>query len=204
MSSKPHQVIFLNGPRRSGKDQAAKYIIAEFISVRHKKFAGIMKRALKEFFGIKEDLWKRLEHEGSGQLKLQPLPELLGMSWVEALIWFSEEVMKPKFGSDVFGQLLAREMIGPTSNYLTVISDSRFTEEALPVVEAYGPTNCHVFQLFRDDLTFMGDTGSYMCATDFPAGVTFWRIDNIHELSMYRRQILIRTNKVLGQENTYD
>jgi hypothetical protein len=126
------------------------------------------------------------------------------MSWVDALIWYSEEMMKPKFGDDVFGQLLVRDMAIPTPAYLTVISDSRFAVEAAPIIRQYGANNCHVFQLFRDRFTFNGDSGSYFDAADLAPGVTFWSVENQYELSMYRRQILIRVNKILGMERTYD
>jgi hypothetical protein len=201
---KMHQVIFINGPRRSGKDTATNHIVSEWVNVRHKKLASPMKRALREFFNLPNALWKALEMEASGPLKLEPLPELLGMSWVEALIWFSEEVMKPKFGEDVFGRLMVQEMHQPHPAPLTVISDSRFGSELVPVAKAFGAQNCHVFQLFREGHTFAGDTGSYLDATDLPAGVTFWGIENQYEPSMFRRQILIRDNKILGMERTYD
>lgn len=200
----PHQVIFINGPRKSGKDTAVKFATQEFINIRHKKFAGSMKRALKEYFAISDALWKDLEQTDSGQLKLTPLPDLFGLSWVEALIWFSEEVMKPKFGSDVFGRVLAREMRQPTSARLTMISDCRFGEEVAAVVAAFGAKNCHVFQLFRDGYTFAGDTGRYLDATDFAPGITWHTINNNFEQDMYRRQICMRVNKILGMDRTFD
>lgn len=198
-----HQVIFINGPRKSGKDTAANHIISEWINVRHKKFAGCMKAALREFFCLSNQLWKDLELSASGDLKLQPLPELMGMSWVEALIW-AREFMCEKFGEQVFGDLLARQMAVPSPAPLTVISDNRFICETLPIIKQYGAKNCHVFQLFREGYTFAGDIGSYIDSTDMPPGVTFWGIENQYEPAMYRRQILIRTNKILGMERTYD
>lgn len=195
---RPHQVIFINGPRKSGKDTAVRFAEREFIDIRHKKFAGSMKRALATYFGISDALYKDLEHAESGPLKLTPLPDLFGMTWVETLIWFAEEVMKPKFGSDVFGKLLAKELRQPTSTRLTMISDCRFVQEVAPVVAAFGPRNCHVFQLFREGYTFDGDSGGYLAFEDLPREVTWYQINNHLELDMYRRQICIRVNKILG------
>lgn len=200
----PHQVIFINGPRKSGKDTAVKFATYEFVNIRHKKFAGSMKRALKEFFGISDALWKDLEHAESGPLKLTPLPDLFGMTWVEALIWFSEEVMKPKFGADVFGKLLAREMKQPTSARLTMISDCGFVQEVGAVVAQFGAKNCHVFQLFRPDHSFHGDSRSYLDAADLPRDVTWHQINNHYEQDMFRRQICMRVNKILGMDRTFD
>lgn len=200
----PHQVIFINGPRKSGKDTAVKFAIHEFVNIRHKKFAGPMKRALKEFFGMSDALYKDLEHAESGELKLTPLPDLFGMTWVEAMIWFSEDVMKPKFGQDVFGKLLAKEMKQATSARLTMISDCRFVQEVGVVVTAFGARNCHVFQLFREGYSFDGDSGGYLAFEDLPRDVNWHQINNHFEQDMYRRQICMRVNKILGMDRTFD
>ena len=201
---KPHQVIFINGPRRSGKDTAANCIMKEFVNVRHKKFAGSMKHALRAFFGLDDATWKALEIDSSNEFKLLPLPQLFGMTWVEALIWFSEDVMKPKFGPDIFGNVLVTDMRKPTSTALTVISDCGFTDELFPIIYSYGAANCHMFQLFRDGHTFEGDSRHYISKEDLPSDVKWYIINNDFELDMYKRQILIRTNTILGMDRTFD
>lgn len=204
MERKPHQIIIINGPRKSGKDIAAKWIMKEWNDIRHMKFSGPMKHSLRELFNLPDHLWKRLEHEDSGALKLEPLPELFGKSWVEVLMWYSEEVLKPKFGKGVFGKLLATALVAPTMTMATVISDSGFDEEVHEVLKCFQPKNVHVFQLFREGHTFAGDSRKYLDATDFPAGVTWWPINNDYDKGMYRRQILMRMNKIFGGERTYD
>ena len=204
MSRLPHQVIFINGPRRSGKDTAAGFIVHEWLNVRHKKFAGVMKQTLRALFSLSDEQWKQFEQSPSGQSKLLKMPQLQNMSWVEALIWFSEDVMKPRFGADIFGKLLVEDMRNPTSTALTVISDCGFVEEVIPVCKAYGANNCHMFQLFRPDFSFAEDSRSYLAKEDLPPEMNWHVIQNMHDKDMYRRQILIRTNKILGTDRIFD
>lgn len=199
-----HQIIFLNGPRRSGKDQAGRFIANEYLASRHRKFAGPMKECLRRFFNIGDTLWEGLEGKGSTALKLQPLPELFGRSWVETLIWFSEEVMKPTYGNDLFGQLMVEDLQKTTAASLTYITDCGFREEVLPVVAAYGAENCHMFQLFRPDCSFAGDSRGYLQMSDFPKLGSWQMIQNCHEKLMYRIQILSRVNKIMGIGKSYE
>ena len=145
-----HKIILINGPRRSGKDTAARHMEIEWPNTRHRKFSGGMKAAMKAQFAITEELWKELEVGPSSPAKEQPRPEFFGMSWRELLIWFSEEVMKPKFGNDVFGKLMVQELMKHTPAPYTVMSDCGFIEEVLPVINAMGAKNCYVFRPTRD------------------------------------------------------
>lgn len=196
-----HQVVFFNGPRRSGKDTAARFIQTEYPNVRHRKFAGPLKRACAEFFGVRPDLLAELEKDGS-RIKTDPLDQFFGMSWVQALIWFSEEAAKPKFGKDVFGRLLANELLRPAASLLTIISDSGFEDEAWPVIRQFGLQNCHVFRILRDGHTFKGDSRSYIFETP-PDGLHVEDINNDFERHIFRVQVLRRIDKIMGVEKDY-
>ena len=201
--TKMHQVIFLNGPRKSGKDTAANHIQKEWPDARLMKFASPLKASLRAFFGVSDALWKELEGPGNNDAKLVHRPEFFGLSWVDALIWYSEEMMKPKFGADIFGQLAFDKMLAMHPSPVTVFSDCRFSDEMRVIIKQYGSVNCHVFQLHRDGCTFTGDSGSYLRATDLPSLVNWQTVNNQYEPSMFRRQILMRVNRILGMQRTF-
>lgn len=198
-----HQIIFLNGPPKSGKDTAVRFILKEWLNVRHRKFASPLKAACAGLFGIEGELLKELEAEGS-PIKNEPRPELFGHTWREALIWLSEKCMKPHYGKDVFGQLMANELLKPTPSRFTVISDAGFPDEAMPVMKRFGIQNCHLFRIYREGYTFNGDSRNYWFENDLPNDLHIEDIHNEYELSMFRIQVLRRVDKIMGREMVYD
>lgn len=187
----PRKIIFLNGPPRSGKDTAAKFIQREYMHAPHYatllKFSKPLKDGCRALYDISDDELREFEQD-----KETPRDKLLGQSWRQAQISMSEDYMKPVFGSDVFGRLLFRrfrEM--PTG--LGVISDSGFEEEAVPLLQAYGPENCLIVQLQRDGCTFVGDSRSYWELPD----VTRVEVNNMFDLEMFEQQIVRIVSKWL-------
>lgn len=205
MNGKPHQYIFLNGPPGSGKDLAVKFILKEYpVEARHMKFSGVLKAAARAMFLVGEDLWAELEKEGSQAAKDKERAEFFGMSWRQVLIWLSEDAMKPAFGLDVFGQLMAKQLQQRTGTEFTVISDCGFAAEVHPCIKAVDPRNCHLVQLHREGCTFEGDSRSYLNPDDLPLRTSYYTLFNNHEKMMYRVQVLSRVNKILGGSRTYD
>jgi len=198
-----HQYIFVNGPRRSGKDTAVRFINKEWLNVRHRKFATPLKEACASLFGVSPTLLKELEREGS-VLKTEPCDLFFGKSWVEVLIWLSEEVMKPKFGPTVFGDLMATNLCAFTATPFTVISDCGFVSEVLPVIKLFGVRNCHVIRLFRPGHTFEGDSRQYLFENDAPIGLNILDLHNTYDLPMFRIQVLRRIDRIMGREKEYD
>ena len=198
-----HQIVFLNGPRRCGKDTAAKFIAQEFaLESRCAKFATPLKQATAALFSLNQGRYRQLEAPGS-ELKTKPLPELFGLSWVETLIWLSEQCVKPKFGKDAFGLLMLSQLTQPTMTQVTVISDCGFAEEMTPLIVFYGAENCHLFRIHREGCTFDGDSRSYVFENDVPDGLHIDDIYNLHDMGMYRVQILRRIDKILGRQVEY-
>jgi hypothetical protein len=198
-----HQIVFLNGPRRSGKDTAAKFIAQEFaLEARTAKFAMPLKLAAAAMFNLNQGRVRQLEAPGS-KLKSQRLPELFDMTWPEVLIWLSEECMKPKFGKDVFGLLMLSYLAQPTLTSITVISDCGFADELTPIIQLFGAENCHLFRIYRDGHTFAGDSRGYVFENDVPVGLHIEDIHNQHDIGMFRVQILRRVDKILGRQMEY-
>lgn len=199
-----HQIIFLNGPRKSGKDTAAKYIMQDFaLDAREAKFARPLKLAAASMFNVNQGQFRRFEAVGSS-LKTLEMPQLMGMSWVDTLIWLSEECMKPKFGKDVFGKLLLNHLTEPTLTKLTVISDSGFADELVPIVKFYGIENCHLFRIYRQGCSFDGDSRQYVFEDHLPQGLHIEDIYNNYDLSMFRVQVLRRVDKIMGRVMEYN
>lgn len=197
-----HQIVFLNGPRRAGKDTAAKFIMQEFaLDAREAKFSQPLKLAAASMFNVNQGMYRRLEEVGS-HYKTEPLPQLFGSSWTDLLIWLSEDCMKQKFGNDVFGMLMLSYLTQPSMTKLTVISDSGFANEIVPVVQFYGAANCHLFRIYRDGHTFTGDSRKYIDSV--PDGVHVHDIYNHYELSMFRVQVLRRVDKIMGRVMEYN
>jgi hypothetical protein len=94
-------------------------------------------------------------------LKDQPWYKLQGMSQREFLIWISEEVVKPRFGKQHFGQLLKRELDKSILYGTYVCSDGGFTEELEPFIIDPEWTVA-IVRLHRTGCTFEGDSRNYI------------------------------------------
>jgi len=193
-----HKIIFLNGPPRSGKDTIAQYMMTKLPNVRHRKFSTRLKQAAKEMFNLSPELYKDLELSGNNALKDEPLPELLGKSWRQALISLSEDYMKPTYGKDVFGQLLQIELMRRAPGPFTVISDSGFDYEAVPIIEYFGPRNCFLWRLHRPGCDFSKDSRSHWSTLGSAKQITEIDLLNEHELDMFKAQINYYTKMTVG------
>ncbi len=189
---KHHKIVFINGPKRSGKDTARTFI-SKWCIMRHYKMTTPMDRAIPVFFSIDEKTWKRLREVD----KDTPAPELWGYSPREVLIWFSEEVMKPKFGSDVFGRQAATNLPALTSLMATVIDDCGFYDEALPNIRRFRPENCLLLRINRE-----GCEWDSRGPVDLQSqGVQQIDIDNRHDLHMYEVQVNNAVQEWMGYDN---
>ena len=153
-------VIFLNGPPRSGKDTLAEKIVALLPnSVKHVKFANEVKVGTHLKWNV-----PLLEPNSYENVKDIPLEIFGGMSPREAYIQYSEEEMKPKYGNDIFGKKLYEE-IDRSKETIFVVSDSGFEEEALPIMENF---DCTLVKIIRSGTSFEKDSRSYWVNKYYP------------------------------------
>lgn len=154
------RVVLLNGPPRCGKDTAALGLANSLrgicTPILH-KFAEPLAAAVRGMFGITQSRWDYLYTTA----KEVPTGELLGMSPREAMIWVSEDVMKPKFGDEVFGTLAA-EKISKMNRGVVVISDCGFDAEILPVADVVGWGSILILSIYRPGCTYAKDSRSYI------------------------------------------
>ena len=150
------KIILVNGPPSSGKDTLADYMERAF-GAEHIKFAAPMYNAIPQLFNLSPLTWKILYEEA----KEIPQKSLGNHSPREAMIWLSEQAMKPHFGIDIFGKLLANSL-PRYEKELFVISDSGFAPEAQVVLDGLGPDRILLLRLQRQGCDFSQDSRSYI------------------------------------------
>lgn len=154
------KVVLFNGPRHSGKDTAAIRCVRTF-GAHHFKFSGPIKAAIKAAYSLADADVEYLE-----SIKTEPCSLLMGKSYVEVQISFSEDWVKPFWGVEAFGHLAVRGLQAAIkedpAQGLYVSSDSGFAQEAVPVVNLFGAQNVLLVKLIRDGKTFEGDSRSYI------------------------------------------
>jgi hypothetical protein len=147
-------IILFNGPPGAGKDISADYF--KRYGFKHLSFKYQLFKETIKYFDVNEEWFMN----GYNNRSEKEIPStLLGhMSRREAMIYVSEEVIKPKKGLDYFGNLVADE-IDLEKDY--VISDGGFVHELLPVVQKVGTENFLLVQLTREGHDFSADSRRY-------------------------------------------
>lgn len=170
-------VVFLNGPPRSGKDTAGKFLSSQFSKSMVVKFAGTLKRGTHIDYGLPVEL----ADNAFEATKDVPQEAFFGRTPREAYIMKSEQQTKPFLGEDHFGRVLRRRMWryyqqGSRNFFVT---DSGFASEAVPVIEAVGEKNCLLMRIHAEQrgCSFSNDSRSYI---ELP-GITTVEIENNEE-----------------------
>jgi hypothetical protein len=207
------KIVIFNGPPGSGKDYAVGALGAvgteAGLLITHNKMAEPLKLGVHKLFNLNYDP-KLYDHPDHAHEKDEPLAKLFGMTPRQAYIWMSEEVLKPKFGDDVFGQMMVNTIKGQRAD-VHAFSDGGFVDEWLPIVDLVGSGSVLVIEVHatRDGklLTFNGDSRSYIgqALTEARPGVTFRKIYNEHggivERQLYRSMVVGVVKKFLGIES---
>ena len=169
------KIILLNGPPRCGKDTLAELFIRRCFNAAHASFKERLIAITLVIYGVSREQWDQWYED-----KELPRSPLGGKSCREALIFVSEEVIKPKFGDDYFGRAAAQKALGNLRNgyAYTIFSDSGFPEEALPLCDLVGPRNMMVVRMAREGTDYSIDSRRYLQPQDLPDGVRFVGIDN--------------------------
>lgn len=157
--------VILNGPPGCGKDTLAE-AIGKYNFI-HRSFKKQLYIETARHFGVeleafiaeatdrkrKEMPWFPLyQYTPQGNLERTLTPR-------EALIYVSEELIKPTEGKDFFGKAAAEACLKDNVRW-AVFSDGGFEEEIEPLVEAFGQVV--VVRLHREGYTFEGDSRRYL------------------------------------------
>lgn len=159
------RIVLLNGPRRVGKDTAAQALAAAFPAiVLGQSYA--LKRRVHAAYNLRDDYGAPLDHDAFEDRKDEPAPEFLGRTPREAYIAFSEAFLKPLHGEEVFGNILAGELLHLSGVCRwAIVPDSRFAAEALPLIRAFGAPNILLIRLHGGRARprpWDGDSGSHI------------------------------------------
>lgn len=171
----PH-FLFINGPSGSGKSTLARMICETHSEAFRESFAEPIRSMLRAVFF--PDYITEIPYDLKSQdVKKRKLLELCRLedeaisggvegntpSVREAMIAFSENYMKPLFGSEIFGRLCFARCCEQTQFYSSfIIDDSGFADEAQYIVRRVGADNCHLIRLRRSGCNFSGDSRGYI------------------------------------------
>jgi len=164
-------LILLNGPPRSGKDTAGRWL-SQWLNLPLVKLTAPLDRAVVAFFNLDPQRWAYLREEG----KDCPAPELQGLTPRQVLIALGERWAKPLFGQDIFGRLAPK---------WGVVTDLGFRAEAEALVQ---PGRTFLVRVYRPGCSFANDSRSYVDLSDL--GVPTYHLENKGTLEAYRQQVL--------------
>lgn len=182
------KLLLLNGPPKSGKDTIVKEL-TQYVKFQHLKFSMPIKRAVAALLDVREsdlEAYKdiqssMLQPAGTTLKEVRETPR-------DLLIAMSEDLLKPRYGSDFFGRIFWQHTKNSASS-LIVSSDCGFEEEVERVISNAGSHHCILIRLHRDGTDFDSDSRSYLrdglCHT--------WDISNngtVHEAAMMVLRVL--------------
>ena len=149
-------IVLFNGPPGTGKDVCADYVRNKF-GFKKLSFKTKLFECTADQFGVCLE-WFMKDYDNR-VLKETPMQELKGYSRRQALIYTSEEVIKPAHGKSYFGKICANEiMFNPKLNYC--FSDCGFYEEFTPLINT--GEQIIIVQLTRDGCDFLNDSRRYL------------------------------------------
>ncbi len=151
-------IVIFNGPPGAGKDEACLFF--QTIGYKHLSFKEELFKETFKFFGVSKEWF--MNDYNNRSVKEMPVEELkidgVAVSRRDAMIYVSEEYIKPKFGNDYFGAQLSNHV---NSDGLFSVSDGGFIEELSPIINKVGADNIVLVQLTREGCDFSSDSRRY-------------------------------------------
>lgn len=148
-------IVIFNGPPGSGKDEGTEYFAKNF-GYKHLSFKYQLFKETFKLFEVSKDWF--MDGYDNREIKEKPSALLGGLSRREAMIYTSEEHIKPKFGKSFFGDKVADEIV---LGEKYAISDGGFVEELEPIINKIGYENIVLVQLVRDGCCYSSDSRRY-------------------------------------------
>ncbi len=185
-------IVIFNGPPGAGKDEACLFFGR--LGYKHLSFKEELFKETFKYFNVSEEWF--MKDYNNRSIKEMPVDELkidgVPVSRRDAMIYVSEQYIKPKFGSDYFGKQLSHS-IEYTDNIS--VSDGGFIEELVPIINKFGTDNVILVQLTREGCDFSSDSRRYFNGNiieEFVLG----KETSITEEHVLPKKIPIRTYRV--------
>lgn len=188
------KTIIMNGPPRSGKDRAAKFLCYKYgwnhMEFKHQLFVETCER-----FGVSLDWFM----ENYDMNKDEQQAELEGMSKRQALIDTSENNIKLSKGKDYFGVCSANNLIVGVN----VFSDGGFVEELTPIVEK--SDSVIIVQIYRPGCSFDNDSRNYINYIDLVGKVDtdkiqWLKVNNDSTIEHFENMIDVQISHILNKK----
>lgn len=159
-------LIILNGPPGVGKDTIGEKL-AQYLSCSMLSFKEPMWEIARAFLG--EGKFKTfVELYNNRETKEMPQEYLGHRSPREFFIWISENICKPAFGQEYFGERMLEiysQVARDNPCSASVVTDGGFPRELFPFVKE--GHQVFIVRLHRKDYTFAGDSRSYLQEESF-------------------------------------
>lgn len=151
-------VIILNGPPGSGKDTIADFIAAEF-NAEHLRFKTKLYAITALINNINLDTFMRYasDKDTKDSVKLAR-----GLTTRQLLIETSENVIKPYYGKDYFGNDVGDSIL-KSDKSLFILSDGGFPEELTSMIKTgkLNRSDVVIVKLYRNGCNFDNDSRTY-------------------------------------------
>lgn len=158
------KLIFFQGPPKSGKDTVCDILINLYpnkfnkLSAKTQLFSDTC-----DFYSVSMswflhdyDINKDNTHDCLG-----------GISKRQALIHVSENIMKPKYGNDYYGNSLISQL---NPNKINILSDCGFIEEMEPLIHRYNQDEVCIVRVSKSGTSYVrsGDSRRYIYTNTLP------------------------------------
>lgn len=164
------RIILFNGPPRSGKDTAARFlfdtdwmkdnyfVVFDRMSMPVKKaFAGMVAAPIDS----RGNVAYHEDHKAE-------LIGILGISYRQWQIDFSERFMKPLYGEAIFANLFIDRQRRQHKDAVILVPDCGFVVEYKTLVNHFGKQNVLLVEVIRPGFDFTGDSRSYLTSVGVP------------------------------------
>lgn len=144
------KVIICNSFPQTGKDEFIKYLNRTY-GVNHLEFKRKLIELTKMIYSVSDELWNSIYVSGEKDI---PRPIFNGKTAREALIYISEVVIKPNFGSNYFGLDAASKLVDGINGF----SDGGFYDEMVEVTNVTGASNAIIVRIHKEGTARNGDS----------------------------------------------
>ncbi len=160
-------LVLINGTKRTGKTTIANMLADRIRNSIRINFADHLKTMTHAVYGLPSD------PDYFESVKDLALPEFGGVSPRDSYIHMSENVIKPRHGSQFFGAIYLRKCgelmrkYGYAEDDVTFISgDTGFPSETIPPLMHYGTENAILIRMRRRGAPAEGDSRGYFSPQD--------------------------------------